>query len=548
MIATGGLLRISARKQDPLRPKSQTPKKKRKAKKKRKNDVVVVKGKLKLCSISGLIALFGILVLLVGVAMAVMGYWPKSNSVYHGNLGKNQAKYSSGDKNIISASKNQSRRNQSSSESILDVPKTIDRNITRSLQQKKSPGFLAGLFSGYLHSDNLKVFGPLIMGIGIFLFICANAVLHENRDKKTKIINLRDLYSTVIDVHGMKCKDGAPLNGFVNYVQSRSMDVKAGDTFGAAMLAKTSWNSSLGGPITFSPPNLRETRTSSPKLYRQPPDSPCMADAVYSIYRERSASALPFERDLGRDGVKGSPSESPDLEWGRRSMCSIVGSSLSAFTLPIVKLDNCLLEKKDEPVVENKSAKEVSRGEIELSLTNFSHADLNWEIPKTHRKLLRRQSTSCLPDLRRSTSPGPLSDLGSQSLSSTDLDCSLLVKASEHNNTKPVVLVDSLTIAPLIRKDSQSSESDQSSNKGYIHLEEAGTSFESIDTSANKNQDCEEFRDKEMHSLEGTSKEQNIGTLQRQYTNKEKLLMLSRSHAKMDDNDDDGDDLDNTRI
>ncbi|EHH58771.1 hypothetical protein EGM_08705, partial [Macaca fascicularis] len=164
MIATGGLLRISARKQDPLRPPSQIPKRKRKAKKRRKNDVVVVKGKLKLCSISGLIALCGILVLLVGIAMAVVGYWPKAT-------GANRE----GGKQLPPAGSS-----PSSSTSV---------------------GFFFRIFSGYLHSDKLKVFGPLIMGIGIFLFICANAVLHENRDKKTKIINLRDLYSTVIDVH-----------------------------------------------------------------------------------------------------------------------------------------------------------------------------------------------------------------------------------------------------------------------------------------------------------------------------------------------------------
>ncbi|KAM8967812.1 transmembrane protein 200C [Pelodytes ibericus] len=544
MIATGGLLRISARKQDPLRPQSQAPKRKRKVKKKRKNDVVVVKGKLKLCSISGLIALCGILVLLVGISMAVMGYWPKSNSAYHGGVGKNQAKYSSGDTNVISANKNQSRSHQSSRGSKQDAFKARDTNVTRSLQQKTTTGFLAGFFSGYLHSDNLKVFGPLIMGIGIFLFICANAVLHENRDKKTKIINLRDLYSTVIDVHGMKCKDGAPVNGFVNYVQSRSMDMKVGDSFGAAMLAKSSWHSALGGPITLSPLNLRETRTSSPKVHRQLTDSPNMAEEVYSIYRERSASAIPFDSASGRDGGNDPLSGSPDVGWGRSSTCSIVGSSLSAFTLPIVKLDNCLLDKKEENIVEKKSAKEVSRGEIELSLTNFSHADLNWENPKSHRKILRRQSTSCLPDFRRSISPGPLSDLGSQSLSSTDLDCSLLVKATSYGKTKPVVLVDSLTTAPLIRKTSQSSESDQSSNKGYIHLEEAGTSFESIDTSANKTQDCEKPKNMDTHhSLEGTNREQNVENLQKQYTNKEKLLMLSRSHAKSDD-----DDLDNTSI
>ncbi|KFP46596.1 Transmembrane protein 200C, partial [Cathartes aura] len=170
MIATGGLLRISARKQDPLRPQSQVPKRKRKAKKKRKNDVVVVKGKLKLCSLSGLIALCGILVLLVGIALAVVGYWPKPSQVYR--------------EGTFSGGRHLAPQASSSSQT--------------------SVGFLFRLFSSYLHSDKLKVLGPLIMGIGIFLFICANAVLHENRDKKTKIINLRDLYSTVIDAHSLR--------------------------------------------------------------------------------------------------------------------------------------------------------------------------------------------------------------------------------------------------------------------------------------------------------------------------------------------------------
>ncbi|KFO61571.1 Transmembrane protein 200C, partial [Corvus brachyrhynchos] len=162
MIATGGLLRISARKQDPLKPQSQIPKRKRKAKKKRKNDVVVVKGKLKLCSLSGFIALCGILVLLVGIALAVVGYWPKPSQVYR------------------------------------------ESSFGKGRHPAPQAGFLFRLFSSYLHSDKLKVLGPLIMGIGIFLFICANAVLHENRDKKTKIINLRDLYSTVIDAHSLR--------------------------------------------------------------------------------------------------------------------------------------------------------------------------------------------------------------------------------------------------------------------------------------------------------------------------------------------------------
>lgn len=39
--------------------------------------MVVVKGKLKLISVSGLVAALGILVLLVGMVMAALGYWPQ---------------------------------------------------------------------------------------------------------------------------------------------------------------------------------------------------------------------------------------------------------------------------------------------------------------------------------------------------------------------------------------------------------------------------------------------------------------------------------------
>lgn len=38
---------------------------------------MVVKGKLKLCSVSGFVAALGILVLVVGVVMAALGYWPR---------------------------------------------------------------------------------------------------------------------------------------------------------------------------------------------------------------------------------------------------------------------------------------------------------------------------------------------------------------------------------------------------------------------------------------------------------------------------------------
>ncbi|XP_009872352.1 PREDICTED: transmembrane protein 200C-like [Apaloderma vittatum] len=415
LIATGGLLRISARKQDPLRPQSQVPKRKRKAKKKRKNDVVVVKGKLKLCSVSGLIALCGILVLLVGIALAVVGYWPKPSQVYREGS-------SSGGRHLAPQA---------------GPPQDRSWNPEGASPQG-AMGVLFQLFSSYLHSDKLKVLGPLIMGIGIFLFICANAVLHENRDKKTKIINLRDLYSTVIDAHSLRAKDrgtpaSAPLNGFVNYMQSRGLELKPGaEGLGAAaMLAKSSWPPGLG--VSLSPPDL----ASSP--------------------RRSSFCAPPQPPSLGGCGTR------------------------------------------------------------------------------KHKLVLRRQSTSCLPDARCPLFPESLQSPAV----SRGLDSSLLVEASS-SFSKSLDLEGSPPSTPpaVTRTDSQSSQSEpSSSNKGYSHLEEAGTSLESVaNTPATKIQDCEEEPVGNLDPLKATSREQTgvqSQQTQRQYTNKEKLFMISRSHTAL---------------
>lgn len=290
MIATGGLLRIS-RRQDSLRSKNRAEnKKKRKAKKKRKNDVVVVKGKVKLCSVSGLVAALGILILLVGIAMAVLGYWPRAvaQRAKQANLTSN---------NMVVVSSELAGRNSSS----------------------RSLSFFHSLFAGYLYSDNLKVFGPLVMGIGIFLFICANAVLHEDRDKKTKIINLRDIYSTVIDIHGLRAKDCVPFNGLISYMQSRSIEGKAGNHRRPLCVRKCAKRKS----------------------------------SIYSISRG---------------------SEETQWETG-----SIVTSSVNAFTLPVIKLNNCDMQEHDTSRRRSCSAALETRAQVSrtrMSLSQDSKLDV----------------------------------------------------------------------------------------------------------------------------------------------------------------------------
>ncbi|NXD90170.1 T200C protein, partial [Chaetorhynchus papuensis] len=533
MIATGGLLRISARKQDPLKPQSQIPKRKRKAKKKRKNDVVVVKGKLKLCSLSGFIALCGILVLLVGIALAVVGYWPKPSQVYReSSFGKGQHSAPQGG---TPTNRSQSQEGvqagihlESPPRANISTTTTTGGSPPTSSSPQASAGFLFRLFSSYLHSDKLKVLGPLIMGIGIFLFICANAVLHENRDKKTKIINLRDLYSTVIDAHSLRAKDGgtpasAPLNGFVNYMHSRGLELKPGSEGlgAAAMLAKSSWPPGLG--VSLSPPDL----VSSPRRssFCGPPQPPSLAEAVYSICRERAALA-------GRPDT--SPPCSPPESCERCSTASsIVGSSLSTFTL--LPLGPSKGGGGWQRPPGERGAQEIPRGEFELSLTDLSSSSVKGGCgTRRHKLVLRRQSTSCLPDARRPLSPEPPRSPAVRRV----LDSSLLVKASPSYSKSD--LGGSPPSAPpaITRTDSRSSQSEpSSSNKGYSHLEEAGTSLESVaNTAASKIPDCEEEPVEKMDPLKATSREQageQSQQIQRQYTNKEKLFMISRSNAAL---------------
>ncbi|ELK05738.1 Transmembrane protein TTMA [Pteropus alecto] len=515
MIATGGLLRISARKQDPLRPPSQVPKRKRKAKKRRKNDVVVVKGKLKLCSVSGLIALCGILVLLVGIAMAVVGYWPKAN-VVNREGGKHLPPVGSSRhapttaNSSSSGNKNRSRGHSETpggvNSSSVGAPRSTPpaRPAAPSPSSSTSVGFFFHIFSGYLHSDKLKVFGPLIMGIGIFLFICANAVLHENRDKKTKIINLRDLYSTVIDVHSLRAKDLA-----------------------AAAAAAAAATSSSSVPAS-APPGAAPLNGFLSYVHSCSSPAPC----------------------------------SPPESWGRQSTASsLVGSSLSAFALlplqgdcdagGVVEGASCSWKRSPG----ERGSREIPRGKHDLSLTDLrgdrdgrrqaprkleepegaatvlTARGQGGRLPRTGRyAALRRRSTSGLPDYRAALSPEP------PPLSrSADLDSNLLAKAV--SLSPPLRLEDSLPA----RLDSLSSQSDDPtcSNKGYTPLRETGTSLESaVDAVASKSQDYEAttpLGTEEQSPPEDPSQRpptaQPPQPVQRQFTNKEKLFMISRSHA-----------------
>ncbi|XP_068514079.1 transmembrane protein 200B [Anas acuta] len=112
---------------------------------------VQVKGQLRMRSPSGAFVMVGISVVLVGMTIAVVGYWPHRG---HGGAGAGAGNASSaGDmRREVAAGR--------------PVP----------------------------HSEKLKLIGPVIMGIGLFIFICANTMLYENRDMETRMLMQKGLY------------------------------------------------------------------------------------------------------------------------------------------------------------------------------------------------------------------------------------------------------------------------------------------------------------------------------------------------------------------
>ncbi|NWY48868.1 T200B protein, partial [Sylvia atricapilla] len=115
----------------------------------------LLKGQLRMRSPAGAFVMVGISVVLVGMTIAVVGYWPHWG---HGGAGA-----SMGNTSVVG-----------------DVRREV-------AARHHVP-----------HSEKLKLIGPVIMGIGLFIFICANTMLYENRDMETRQLMQKGLYSLAV--------------------------------------------------------------------------------------------------------------------------------------------------------------------------------------------------------------------------------------------------------------------------------------------------------------------------------------------------------------
>ncbi|CAL8297214.1 unnamed protein product [Lota lota] len=130
----------------------------------KKKKVGVIQGKLRIRSTPGAFLVLGIVVVVVGTALAVAGYWPYRMS-RASTLGPTKAGGVS--------------------------------NAQTSGWSLGAKGLLST--ASFVHSERMKLLGPVIMGVGLFILICANTVLYENRDRETQML-LAQMRSVICSV------------------------------------------------------------------------------------------------------------------------------------------------------------------------------------------------------------------------------------------------------------------------------------------------------------------------------------------------------------
>ncbi|XP_071775289.1 transmembrane protein 200A [Centroberyx gerrardi] len=130
----------------------------------RKKKDGIIQGKLRIRSMPGAFLVLGVIVVVVGTALAVAGYWP----------------YRTSRSSILGPAEGGS----------ISDPQTSGWSLG-------AKGLLST--ASLIHSERMKLLGPVIMGVGLFILICANTVLYENRDRETQML-LAQMRSVICSV------------------------------------------------------------------------------------------------------------------------------------------------------------------------------------------------------------------------------------------------------------------------------------------------------------------------------------------------------------
>ncbi|XP_054617247.1 transmembrane protein 200A [Dunckerocampus dactyliophorus] len=489
-------------------------------KRKRRADVVIVRGRLRLYSASGFFLLLGLVILAVGIGMATLGYWPQSESSSSGQSspgGGSKAQADGGAK--VSAWGDASGASVAAAADDATGNSSTSRNVEGSAS-KQPGGALTRFLEQHRHSERMKMLGPFTMGIGIFIFICANAILHENRDRETKIIHMRDMYSTVIDIHRLRQREHK------QHLQNNNIyareDLRA---FGAEynpLLDFPSW-AGAGGVSMEEEVLLGDEEVDQQKEQIKLDYS--FAGLLAPLYKDRAFPGLGPS-----DSVRPQWSVDGDSEKGGHHARSIVSSSISAFTLPVIKLNNCVI---DEPEMEAITEEERGGHRRDGKRSQPLSAMESLAVP-----VASVAKASKPPGLHRSnsayssSSSSPRSSVSSSSLSpapSSTSGCWLSpgsARADFGSNSSLHMLSSHSKSLDLERRPSMLSvHREQRKHPSWPRLDRSNSS-RSIAKGYTRLEDREDHGERLLDVAPPAAAKQD-------YSKREKLLMISRSHNNL---------------
>ena len=344
---------------------------------------------------------------------------------------------------------------------------------------------------------------------------------------------MRDMYSTVIDIHRLRQKEHKQ-HQHRNSTYAREVgDHRA---FGADNSARLASNSLLafsraGGGSAEE----EEVLLGDEEFHRQREQAKLdcsFAGLLAPLYKDRPF----YGPGLGlahSDSMRHQWSVDGDVEKGGHHARSIVSSSISAFTLPVIKLNNCVIDEPEmEAITEEERGGERRDGERSQPLSSMeslvvpvaSVAKAS-KPPGLHRSNSASSSSRCSSISSVSLSPAPSSTSGcwlSPGAARTDFGSnSSLHMLSSHSKSLDLERGPSmLSVRPEQRKhpswprldrsnSSRSSSGNRGSTKGYMRLED---------------------REDQGERLLDVSQ---AAAMRRDYSKREKLLMISRSHNNL---------------
>lgn len=333
---------------------------------------------------------------------------------------------------------------------------------------------------------------------------------------------MRDMYSTVIDIHRLRQKEQRQHHHRNSAYAREAGDLRA---FGGESAMRLASNSLLAFSSRASGGGGGSTEEEEVLLgdeehrHREQTKLDCSFMGLLApLYKDRSFCGL-----VHSDSTRHQWSVDGEGEKGGHHARSIVSSSISAFTLPVIKLNNCVIDEPEmEAITEEDRGEERGGGERSQPLSSMESlavpvpcvAKASKPPPGLHRSNSASSSSHCSSISSSSLSPAPSSTSGcwlSPGAARSDFGSnSSLHMLSSHSKSLDLERGSSmLSVRPEQRKHPSWPRLDRSNSKGYMRLEdreEQGELLPDVPSSV---------------------------TVRRDYSKREKLLMISRSHNNL---------------